>query len=83
MKTQWRHLFSWWILDTSAVLLIGLLWLVHWLVASPMWRQALDIVLLLGIYGLIDWWIRRHYRDLDDPQVRDHTPSQYSLEMED
>lgn len=82
MKTQLRHLLSWWILDTSAVLLIGLLWLVHWLVASSIWRQALDIVLLLAIYGLVDWWIQAHYQDLADPQVPAQTRSQYPLEME-
>ncbi|MFN8456621.1 MAG: hypothetical protein U0401_18465 [Anaerolineae bacterium] len=83
MKTQLRHLFSWWILDLSAVLLIGLLGAAHWLVASTFWRQAVDIVLLLGIYGLIDWWIRRHHRDMDDPQIHEHAPSRYSLEMKD
>lgn len=79
MKTQLRHLFSWWILDLLAVLLIGLLWLVHRLVASSMWREAWDIVLLLAIYGLIDWWIRRHYWDMDDPQIPQQPPAQYSL----
>lgn len=83
MKTQLRHLISWWILDLSAVLFIGLLGLVHWLVASPGWRQALDIVLLLSIYGLIDGWIRRHHRDMDDPQVRNPAQARYFQEVED
>ncbi len=82
MKTQLRHLFSWWILDLSAVLLIGLLWLVHRLVASPAWRETWDIVLLLSIYGLIDWWIRRHYWDMDDPPVQNQTATRYFREME-
>lgn len=83
MRTQLHHLFSWWILDTFAVLLIGLLWLVHWLVASPLWRQTLDVVLLIAIYGLIDWWIHRSYRDLDDPQGNDQAQRLYYQEMED
>ena len=69
MKSQLRHLLSWWTLDTLALLLIGLLWLVHWLVASSIWRQTLDIILLLVIYGLIDWWIRTHHQDMDEPQI--------------
>ena len=78
MKTQLRHLFSWWILDLSAVLLIGLLGAAHWLVASSGWRQVVDIVLLLGVYGLIDWWIRRHHRDMEDPQAQ----GRYSQKVE-
>jgi hypothetical protein len=52
-------------------------------VASTFWRQVVDIGLLLSVYGLIDWWIRRHHQDMDDPQDRARIQARYAQEIED
>jgi hypothetical protein len=47
-----------WQLYVIVLLMIGLLLLAHYLAPSSGWDKFLDITILVGGYGLLDWWTR-------------------------
>jgi len=52
-----RNKFIYWAFDLLALLLIGLMLLSHYLNLSPAWEQALAIIVIVVVYGLIAlWW---------------------------
>lgn len=57
LKRSWQN---WWQLYVLALLMLGLLILTHYLVASTGWRTFLDSGVIIIGYGLITVWLETH-----------------------
>ncbi|MEW5956785.1 MAG: hypothetical protein AB1801_03605 [Chloroflexota bacterium] len=60
MAKQKRSRQTWWPLDVLALMMIGLLFLVHRLAPSPGWRAFLEVGVVVVGYGLIALWLETH-----------------------
>ncbi|MFN8456620.1 MAG: hypothetical protein U0401_18460 [Anaerolineae bacterium] len=73
---------KWWWLYILALLVVGVLFLIHYLTPSSGWRTFLEIGVVIGGYGLISWWLETHSISLLDRSAIDASIAQLAQEEE-
>jgi cyanate permease len=63
-----RDNFIYWALDLLALLLIGTIWLADYLRLSAAWEQTLQIIAIMGVYGLIVWSWQANPKAMVEPR---------------
>jgi hypothetical protein len=84
MTKQNRSRQSWWPLYTLALMMVGLLFLAHYVAPSPGWRTFLEIGIVIVGYGLMVLWLNTHPAVLlDEPSAEAYSPTVKSSQLQD
>jgi hypothetical protein len=83
MAKQKRSRQSWWPLYALALMMIGLLFLVHHLAPSLGWRTFLEVGVVVVGFGLMAWWLETHPKVLLElPSAEADSPAVESPQLE-